>query len=82
MRSFDRRRKLLAHRDEILRIGSRVDRDNLTLVPLSLYFLEGRAKLELAIARGRSRADRRQEIARRDADLEARRAVASARRQR
>lgn len=78
----DRQRKLLAHREEILRLGSRVDRDNLALVPLSLYFLDGRAKVELAVARGRSRADRRQEIARRDADLEARRAIANARRNR
>jgi SsrA-binding protein len=76
----DRQRKLLAHRDEIVRLGSRVDRENLALIPLTLYFLNGRAKIELAVARGRSRADRRQEIARRDADLEARRAMAAARR--
>ena len=76
----DRPRKLLAHRDEILRLGSRVDREGLSLVPLSLYFRRGRAKVDLAIARGRSRTDRRQEIARRDADLEARRAMANARR--
>lgn len=78
----DRQRKLLAHREEIRQLGSRVDRENLALVPLALYFLNGRAKVELAVARGRSRADRRQEIARRDADLEARRAVADARRNR
>ena len=76
----DRQRKLLAHRDEILRLGSRVEREGLTLVPISIYFLNGRAKIDLAIARGRSRRDRRQEIARRDADREARRAVSASRR--
>ncbi len=78
----DRKRKLLAHRAEILRLGSRIDRENLSLVPLAIYFVGGRAKVDLAVARGRSRTDRRQEIARRDADLEARRAMAAARRRR
>lgn len=72
----DRVRKLLAHRGEIAGLKSRIDRERLTLVPLALYFVDGRAKLALALARGRTRADRRQEIARRDADFEARRAMA------
>lgn len=72
----DRVRKLLAHRGEIAGLKSRIDRERLTLVPLALYFADGRAKLALALARGRTQADRRQEIARRDADLEARRAMA------
>lgn len=76
----DRTRKLLAHRGEIAGLKSRIDRERLTLVPLALYFADGRAKLALALARGRTRADRRQEIARRDADLEARRAMAAGRR--
>ncbi|MDE0066931.1 MAG: SsrA-binding protein SmpB [Acidimicrobiaceae bacterium] len=76
----DRRRKLLAHRSEIDRWGSRVERENLTLVPLALYFLKGRAKLKLALARGRTRADRRQDIAERDADREAQRAMSRNRR--
>ena len=71
----DRRRKLLLHRDEILRLGAKVDQERLTLVPLSIYFKEGRAKVELALARGRRVHDKRQAIAERDADLEARRAL-------
>lgn len=78
----DRDRKLLAHREEILRLASRVDRERLALIPLALYFINGRVKVELALARGRSRADRRHELARRDADREAERAVADSRRRR
>ena len=76
----DRRRKLLAHRSEIDRWGSRVDRENLALVPLALYFLNGRAKLKLALARGRTQADRRQDIADRDANQQAQRAMSRDRR--
>jgi SsrA-binding protein len=76
----DRRRKLLAHRGEIERWASRVAREKLAIIPLALYFKDGRAKLELALARGRTRADRRQDIAKRDADREARRAIARQRR--
>ena len=75
----DRRRKLLAHRDEIERWSRRVDREKLALIPLALYFKDGKAKLELALARGKSQADRRQQIAKRDADREAQRAIARAR---
>ena len=78
----DRVRKLLAHRGEISRLSARLDRERLALVPLALYFLQGRAKLALAVARGRTRADRRTEIARRDADAEAARSMAAARRRR
>lgn len=70
-----RTRKLLAHRHEIDRVRSRLDQDRLTLVPLSLYFRNGKAKLELALARAKTKADRRQDIAKRDADAEARRAM-------
>ena len=72
---MDRRRKLLAHRAEIDRWAARVEREKLAIIPLSLYFKDGRAKLEIALARGRSQADRRQDIARRDADREAQRAM-------
>jgi len=75
---LDRRRKLLAHRSEIDRLSARLDRENLTLVPLALYFLDGRCKVEIALARGKSRADRRQDIAQRDADREAQRAMSRA----
>lgn len=72
----DRRRKLLLKRAEIDRLAARVAQDRLTIVPLSLYFKEGRAKIELALAKPRRKGDRRQEIAKRDADREAQRAMA------
>ena len=78
----DRVRKLLAHRREIQRLKSRVEQERLALVPLTLYFAEGRAKLTLALARGRTRADRRRDIQQRDADAEAARSMAAARRRR
>ena len=71
----DRRRKLLAHPDEIERWAPRLDREHLNLVPLALYFLNGRAKLEIALARGKSQTDKRQDIARRDAQRETERAL-------
>lgn len=71
----DRERKLLLHKDEIVRLKSRVDRERLALVPLALYFRDGRVKVELALGKGRKYHDKRQAIAKRDADLEARRAV-------
>ena len=76
----DRDRKLLLHKEEIHRLRSRLDQERLALVPLSLYFKDGRAKVELAVARGRKRYDKRQVLAQRDADLEARRAMARANR--
>jgi len=72
----DRDRKLLVHREELARLRSRVDQERLALVPLSLYFKDGRAKVELALARGRRRYDKRQLLAKRDAEMEARRAMA------
>jgi SsrA-binding protein len=72
----DRVRKLLLHKSEILRLGSRLDQEpSLTLIPLSIYFKDGRAKVELAVARGRKQHDKRQAIAKRDADREAQRAM-------
>ena len=75
-----RTRKLLLHHHEIDEIRNRVQQERLTLVPLSLYFKDGRAKLELGLGRGRKHYDKRQLIAQRDADLDARRAMAAARR--
>jgi SsrA-binding protein len=65
-----RTRKLLLHRVEINRILDKVREDGLTLVPLSIYFNEGWAKVELALARGRRSYDKRQAIAERDANRE------------
>lgn len=72
----DRPRKLLLHRAEIDRLRAKTEQDPLQLIPLSVYFREGRAKLELAVARGRRQYDKRQAIRKRESDLEARRAMA------
>jgi SsrA-binding protein len=66
-----RARKLLLHRREIERIGSRVNERGLTVVPLALYFKDGKAKVEIALARGKRAYDKRQAIAKREADREA-----------
>ena len=61
-----RMRKLLLHRKEIARLQGTVQRQGYTLVPLSLYWKQGRAKLSLAIARGKMQHDRRQAVKERD----------------
>ena len=66
-----RARKLLLHRREIERIDARVRERGLTLVPLSLYFKDGRAKVEIALARGKKAYDKRHAIAKRQAESEA-----------
>jgi SsrA-binding protein len=71
----DRPRKLLLHRRQIEELGQRTNQDSLTLVPLAIYFKEGRAKVDLALARGRRRYDKRHAIAERDAAREAARAA-------
>ncbi len=71
----DRRRKLLMHAVEIERLGARQAQERLLLVPLSLYFKDGRAKVEVALGRGRRQADKRQVLAERDAKREAERAM-------
>ncbi len=76
----ERRRKLLLHRGEIDRIRMRMQLERLALVPLSLYFKEGRLKVELALGKGRNVVDKRHDIAKRDADREAARDIARARR--
>jgi SsrA-binding protein len=76
-----RRRKLLLHRLEIARIANRLDEHGVTLIPLRLYFKGGRAKVELAIARGKRDYDKRQTLRKRQDDLEARRAMRAANRQ-
>ena len=70
-----RRRKLLLHRHEIDRLDGRVAEKGLTLVPLTLYFRRGRAKVELALARGKHRHDKRETTRRREQDREAQRAM-------
>lgn len=70
-----RTRKLLLHRGEILRLIGKTKESGLTLVPLSMYFSDGKVKVELALARGKRSYDKRQDLARRDADREVRRAM-------
>ena len=69
----DRSRKLLLHRDEIRRLKAKVDQDRVSLVPLSLYFRDGKVKVELGVGKGRAKADKRQAIAERDAARDAER---------
>lgn len=71
----DRSRKLLMHRNEIDRLSDRIDRERLSLVPLSIYFSDGRAKVELGLAKGRTKGDKRQAIAERDSKREIERAL-------
>lgn len=71
----DRRRKLLLHREEIDRLAERLNQERLALVPLRLYFKDGRAKVELGLARGRQKGDKRQAIAERDSQREIERAL-------
>ena len=65
-----RNRKLLLHRRQIDILMGKIRDGNLTLVPLSMYFLDGKVKVELALARGKQAHDKRQDIARRDAQRE------------
>ena len=75
----DRERKLLMHRKEIASLYGKVRERGLTLVPTRMYFKDGRAKVELALARGKRDYDKRQAIAERDAKREAERALKGAR---
>jgi SsrA-binding protein len=66
----DRPRKLLLHRRQIEDLGRSLAQDALTLIPLAIYFRDGRAKVDLALARGRRKYDKRAAIAERDASRE------------
>ena len=66
----DRERKLLLNRAEIDRLDMRTAQGGLTIVPLRLYWKNGRAKMELGLAKGRTKGDKRQNLAARDADRE------------
>jgi SsrA-binding protein len=75
-----RSRKLLLHRKEIERLIGAVEQRGLTLVPLELYFKHGRAKVVLALGKGKKQHDRREDVKRRLDEREAARAVAARRR--
>jgi SsrA-binding protein len=70
-----RTRKLLLHRGEIERLVRKTSEGGLTLVPMSLYFKDGKVKVELALARGKRTYDKRQDLAKRDAAREVERAM-------
>jgi SsrA-binding protein len=72
-------RKLLLHRDEIERLIGKTKESGLTLVPLALYFSAGKVKVEIALARGKRSYDKRQDLAKRDADREVSRALGRSR---
>ena len=65
-----RTRKLLLHREEINRLIGKIRESGLTLVPLQMYFRDGKVKVEIALARGKRTYDKRQDMARRDAERE------------
>jgi SsrA-binding protein len=71
----DAKRKLLLHHHEIMRLKGRVDPEHLSLIPLSIYFKDGRAKVELALAKSRRTYDKRHVIAERDAARDVARAA-------
>ena len=72
-----RKRKLLMHKQEILKLHSKVKEGGYTLVPLQLYFSDGKAKVELALAKGKKEYDKRQTLRERQDKREADRAISS-----
>lgn len=73
-----RHRKLLLHRGEIVKLIGKTKESGFSLVPLSLYFKDGKVKVELALAKGKRIYDKRRDMAKRDAEREMRRAVGRA----
>jgi SsrA-binding protein len=70
-----RDRKLLLHRSELASLHGKVREKGLTLIPTRMYWKDGRAKVELALARGKQTIDKRRDIAKRDADRDMQRAL-------
>ena len=70
-----RKRKLLLHKKEILRLWNRVREKGMTIIPLRMYIKNGLAKVEIALARGKKKYDKRAEIARKEAEREIQRAL-------
>ncbi len=71
----ERTRKLLMHRGEIERVRGKLDQKGLTLIPLRLYFKEGKAKVEMGLAKGKAQYDKRETLKRRQAEREMQRAM-------
>lgn len=76
----ERTRKLLMHKREIVRIGAQIAEKGLTLIPLSVYFKQGRAKVELGLCRGKQTVDKRDSIREREVKREIERHIKDARR--
>jgi SsrA-binding protein len=74
-----RKRKLLLHKAQILKIHNKVKEGGYTIVPLQLYFSDGRAKVELAVAKGKREYDKRQALRERQDNREAQRAISARR---
>lgn len=77
----ERDRRLLMHKKEIIRLGSRVAEKGLTLVPLKLYFKHGRVKVVVGVCRGKHHVDKRSVIKEREAKIEMGRAIKEARKE-
>ncbi len=75
-----RRRKLLLHRDEIRKLVGKTVEKGMTLVPVRLYYKNGRVKVEVSLAKGKKDYDKRETIKQREADRETRAAIKSSRR--
>lgn len=74
-----RKRKLLLHKAQIVKIENKVKQGGYTIIPLQIYFNEGRAKVEIAIAKGKKDYDKRQALRERQDNREAERAMSSRR---
>jgi SsrA-binding protein len=72
-----RKRKLLLHKEQIVKLSHRVSAGGYTLVPLKIYFLDGRAKVELALAKGKKEYDKRHALRAKQDEREAKRAIAT-----
>lgn len=74
-----RKRKMLLHKEQILKINNKIKEGGYTLVPLSIYFNDGKAKVELAVAKGKREYDKRQTLRERQDKREAERAIGARR---
>lgn len=70
-----RRRKLLAHKKQITKLAQKVEASGMTLIPLRMYFKNGKLKVELALAKGKTKYDKREEISKKDLKRELDRAL-------
>jgi SsrA-binding protein len=72
-----RKRKLLLHKEQIVKMAHRITAGGYTLVPLRIYFLDGRAKVEIAVAKGKKEYDKRHALRAKQDDREAKRAMST-----